>query len=338
MRSLTKSVSTTSICASARPRALESGDVNSLLKCRYLLAFLRERNSGQVSLIEHHGRPEVEAMIHARRIAISYSNGTSSEADLAPGDELLRVDGEPHDDRPFDTLIYRRVLPEDRELYLCTSAPNVPATMLHRCVNFALATLERNVHAAARIDRLLSWEMVGQNLEEAIFMLGGGGELLSTNRAGREIIASRRFLALVEGRLCRIETDDAAGATTLKPTTHFSERIVCGDEELRLEVHGPTGPETRHMLVARRGKRKITPYERFRKEFGLTEVETAVACGLLDGQDLQTMAARLRISRHTARKYLQSIFMKLGVNRQSDVIRVGHGLLSSSEGMAKQAS
>ena len=56
--------------------------------------------------------------------------------------------------------------------------------------------------------------------------------------------------------------------------------------------------------------------------FGLTPVETQLACTLARGRTLQEAAEALRIKDETARSYLKRIFGKTGVNRQSDLIRM----------------
>ncbi len=56
--------------------------------------------------------------------------------------------------------------------------------------------------------------------------------------------------------------------------------------------------------------------------FALTRMETRVLAGLLTGQTLNQTAEELAIARTTARSYLDNLFVKIGVTRQSDLIRV----------------
>jgi len=56
--------------------------------------------------------------------------------------------------------------------------------------------------------------------------------------------------------------------------------------------------------------------------FTLTRMETRVLAGLLTGQTLKQTAEELGIARTTARSYLDNLFAKIGVTRQSDLIRV----------------
>lgn len=56
--------------------------------------------------------------------------------------------------------------------------------------------------------------------------------------------------------------------------------------------------------------------------FGLTAVETELAVALARGRTLQEAAQALRIKDETARSYLKKIFLKTGVNRQTDLIRL----------------
>lgn len=58
------------------------------------------------------------------------------------------------------------------------------------------------------------------------------------------------------------------------------------------------------------------------RAFGLTRVETELACKLASGCTLQEATARMRLKSETAKSYLRSIFSKTGVSRQSDLIRL----------------
>lgn len=59
----------------------------------------------------------------------------------------------------------------------------------------------------------------------------------------------------------------------------------------------------------------------YRETFGLTPAEARLAALLKDGLSLKEAAAELGISVNTARNQVRSVFEKLGVNRQSDLIR-----------------
>ncbi len=59
----------------------------------------------------------------------------------------------------------------------------------------------------------------------------------------------------------------------------------------------------------------------YRETFGLTPAEARLAALLKDGLSLKEAAASLGISVNTARNQIRSVFEKLGVNRQSDLIR-----------------
>jgi len=59
----------------------------------------------------------------------------------------------------------------------------------------------------------------------------------------------------------------------------------------------------------------------YRDTFGLTPAEARLAAALKDGLALKEAAAHLNISVNTARNQIKSVFEKLGVNRQGDLIR-----------------
>jgi DNA-binding CsgD family transcriptional regulator len=56
--------------------------------------------------------------------------------------------------------------------------------------------------------------------------------------------------------------------------------------------------------------------------FHFTHREIEIASALLEGHSIDSLAARLGISRNTARVHLQSLFRKTDTNRQSDLVRM----------------
>lgn len=72
--------------------------------------------------------------------------------------------------------------------------------------------------------------------------------------------------------------------------------------------------------------------------FGLTRVETELACKLASGATLQEAAASMHVQIETARTYLRAIFSKTGTNRQTDLVRlILTSLVRASDGRAFEA-
>jgi len=62
--------------------------------------------------------------------------------------------------------------------------------------------------------------------------------------------------------------------------------------------------------------------------FGLTTAETKVLASLFAGRTLTETAATLSITRPTAKTHLEHIFLKTGVTRQAELMRLWTGLIS----------
>jgi DNA-binding CsgD family transcriptional regulator len=62
--------------------------------------------------------------------------------------------------------------------------------------------------------------------------------------------------------------------------------------------------------------------------FGLTPAETKVLASLFAGRTLVETAATLGITRSTAKTHLEHIFLKTGVTRQAELMRLWTGLIS----------
>jgi DNA-binding CsgD family transcriptional regulator len=62
--------------------------------------------------------------------------------------------------------------------------------------------------------------------------------------------------------------------------------------------------------------------------FGLTPAETKVLASLFAGHTLAETAATLGITRPTAKTHLEHIFLRTGVTRQAELMRLWTGLIS----------
>jgi DNA-binding CsgD family transcriptional regulator len=56
--------------------------------------------------------------------------------------------------------------------------------------------------------------------------------------------------------------------------------------------------------------------------FGLTNAEASLTCGIARGMSLTEIADTRKISRHTVRNQLKSVFTKTGARSQADLVRL----------------
>ncbi len=83
------------------------------------------------------------------------------------------------------------------------------------------------------------------------------------------------------------------------------------------------------MIVRDPAMEAAWPAQTVARLFGLSAAEAQLASQLAKGASLDEAAKSLGVSRNTARTQLQSVFLKTGTNRQSDLIRT---LLNSAAG------
>lgn len=82
-------------------------------------------------------------------------------------------------------------------------------------------------------------------------------------------------------------------------------------------------------------ERYVTPVCRL---YGLSTVETRLACQLVAGRSLQEASQTMRIKEQTARSYLKQVFQKTGVKRQAELVRLLlSSLIRTRRGMNLQA-
>jgi len=97
-----------------------------------------------------------------------------------------------------------------------------------------------------------------------------------------------------------------------------SEETLPDPFRRRLDLPGAARPGAVALVATGRGAADEASY---RETFGLTRAEARLAAALKDGLSLKQASAQLKISVNTARNQIKSVFEKLGVNRQGDLIR-----------------
>jgi len=68
-----------------------------------------------------------------------------------------------------------------------------------------------------------------------------------------------------------------------------------------------------------------TPEALLMNAFGLTRAETALTLAILQGETVEEYCERIGITRNTARTHMRAIFDKLGINKQTELIRMLSG-------------
>lgn len=173
-----------------------------------------------------------------------------------------------------------------------------------------------------------------------IVLLGEGRKVLARNAEARRLLASPyggsgspQIAALIEPLVAGLSRD-------LKPRK--SLRFYRGDEGQSVFMYAMPfqpvpgiGPWT--ALLISETARDLAPLAPILEEhFALTPSEARLALQLARGEGVQSAAEVLGLSVHTARSYLKTIFSKLGVSRQADVVRLITSLIvpTGAEGEA----
>jgi PAS domain S-box-containing protein len=131
------------------------------------------------------------------------------------------------------------------------------------------------------------------------------------DRGGNEIPVVTRLLP-VRGS----NGDRAAVLWLLQPAASADQSTV---RELQSALQRIAGEVERLGLAS--ATRGIAPVGRFEGSDRLTRREREVVDCLLQGERVVSMAERLGVSSHTVRNHLKSIFRKLDVHSQADLVR-----------------
>ena len=189
------------------------------------------------------------------------------------------------------------------------------------------------------VDRFSS--AVLEALPQAVFALDRTGKLLFANTAGASVLAVADGLYFAGGKLhTRLASEQARLDTTIReaalvaspdaadgwvrvsrasgarPYALFVAPLNAADEEL-------TVAEAKVLVIAHdTAARACVKAAILTRIYGLTDAEARLASALSGGHSLESAAISLGIKPATAKSELKAVFLKIGVNRQQDLVRV----------------
>lgn len=181
------------------------------------------------------------------------------------------------------------------------------------------------------------------HLPMGVILIDGEGRVLQMNHAARNLVAEADGLTIDRFGACRTAQSDetalldkligitaqtgAGRATTPGGTMRISRPSGLRPYSLLAvplagERHPDTSPSAAAALfVSDPESTPRMPSEILTGFYGLTEKESRMTLLLLQGMKLKDAADELSITDNTARTHLKRIFHKIGVNRQSELIR-----------------
>ena len=172
-------------------------------------------------------------------------------------------------------------------------------------------------------------------LPQAVFGLDASGNLAFVNASGDRLLARGDCLRSVAGRLvapvaAHQQRLDALIADAIAGGCGGTLRIgrIGSGPSCAVRVSPIHGGECGRLLrpsvlvvVSDPVGTADLDEELLRELYGLTPAEAHAAATLLDGHSIHSAAQRLGIAPETMRSHLKSVFRKMGVSRQQDLVR-----------------
>jgi DNA-binding CsgD family transcriptional regulator len=174
----------------------------------------------------------------------------------------------------------------------------------------------------------------------ATMVVDGSGAIIFATRLAETILRRDEGLKICNGRLGSADPivaarlalliRAAAGSVT-KPGDPRCGGLAIerGEDRLPLTVMVATfrpkrtgfgAPLPAALIFIRDPELSVLGIEVLKDLFGLTPAQAAVAAHLAEGESLEHIAVRLRISLHTARDHLKVVFAKTNTSRQSQLV------------------
>lgn len=204
--------------------------------------------------------------------------------------------------------------------------------------------LAPHIQAAARVHVSLAQaaNMSAMRMLDAMdvpgFLLDSSGGVIAISAAAETEISSGRLLRLRDRRLETLISEDAAvlnpaiAAALSEPASDRPGASLVrvrnreGRYDWTLEViplmdngYLP-GLAPAVLIVARPTHKVLGPVELAREEWGLSAAEAQIATRLAAGEDLNAIGDARGVSLTTVRSQLQSIYAKVGVHRQAELV------------------
>ena len=200
------------------------------------------------------------------------------------------------------------------------------------------------VRTASTVGSLTSHRKFGSAvmdaLPQAVFALSCAGTILFTNKAAGSLIAEADGLRATNGVLephhrskrgelrrmiheaGRAGVEANGGWMRLPRRSGKSDYSVLVAPLVSEEVGLIGSSATVLVLVHDPARKNLVSVRMLQQVHGLTAAESRIVTALAAGHSVATISKSLEISASTTRTHLKSIFRKLGVNRQQDVVRV----------------
>lgn len=207
------------------------------------------------------------------------------------------------------------------------------------CARFcdSRARLASHLGAVARDNPL---QTVIDKFRFAIYVLGGGHEIIHLNRSARELLAEGNYLVHANGRLRALKGSDRARFEAL-----IGEALEPADERCQRQgaamhmvggalgrglflwaspLPGFTVDESPYaIVVAVDPEQAATPPKRIlRTLFGLTAKESELAQAILNGHTVEEYSRAHYVTTNTVRTHLKSIYRKTQTVGQADLVRL----------------
>lgn len=210
-----------------------------------------------------------------------------------------------------------------------------PDETQQRLAAVLLPHLVRSLNAARSLtkysqDTIAVFENVRERLEPATIILDDAGKVSSINAKAIALIKTCNGIRQANGSIELSDPTEANRFTTGldgllagAPVEPFFVRLIAGSDEGDLILMAKQSRETTHgVVIYLRGLLSAPDLvsDCFYKQFGLTPKEQRLANGLMQGKDVQQLAAEFHLSTHTLRTQVRDIFRKTGVNTQAALL------------------
>lgn len=189
--------------------------------------------------------------------------------------------------------------------------------------------ISRLLKTAAAIDATIDSMM--NAMSAPAILLGREGQILHVNMAAEQEFATAKLLRVAGGKLTSghpLLRQFLASLETLGPEAKRSSDVLVrtddrGDVLITAVALAPpviAGAAATLLVVRVPEPDLVTPIAVARDAFGLTSAEVLTLAQIVAGRSLQEAADLIGIARSTVKSHLDSIFVKAGVSKQSELV------------------
>lgn len=235
---------------------------------------------------------------------------------------------------------------DDRVVLFEIHFPDSPAKSETRLVRMLMPHLQRSIRINRQIlqlrNRIDAANEALNRLPIGVIFLDSAGKPVLINREAEKLVLEDNGLMIGDNRFSLADRQEAGMLNQLiaeaeqspvrkggslitshsDPASSLNILVVPVNVSSDLNLGVDEGSAAIALFISRTDQQFVLPVDILKRLFGLTNAEAMVAAELANGNSTGEIARLMSLSKNTIRNHLKSCFVKTGVSRQAELVKL----------------